>query len=119
MQIKKGIQHLPAKLGVQHGGRFIQHQAGGTHGQRAGNGQALLFAAGKQMRRFFRHGGQAGDFQGLGHPRFNFCRGQANVFRAKGHVIRHRGSDNLIIRVLENEGNLLADLGQALAIACI
>ncbi len=96
--------------GVQHGGGLVQHDALRLHGDDAGNGDALLLAAGEQMGRVgdklaHTHGGQ-----GIVHPAADLLRGHAQVLRGKGHVLLHHVGDDLVVRVLEHHAHPAADL---------
>ena len=46
------------------------------------------------------------------HARGNFGFGQAELLRAESHVLRHRRTKQLVVRVLKHQPNLTADLLQ-------
>jgi hypothetical protein len=53
VQILQQVKHIPACFGVQRAGGLVRKDHGGVAGQRAGNGHALLLAAGELRRNVF------------------------------------------------------------------
>ncbi len=104
------VQHLPAARRVQHGRGLVQHDAGRLHGDDAGNGDALLLAAGEVVGRVEGELLHAHGLQGRRHPGLDFRRGHAQVLRAKGHVLLHHVGYDLVVRVLEHHAHPAADL---------
>ena len=62
-QLAHNAQHFTHHLGVQGGGRLVKQQHFGLHGQRTGDGHALLLAAGKLAGLGVDVGGHAHLFQ--------------------------------------------------------
>ena len=110
VQFMYGFQYFFAAFGVQHGGCLVHEDALRVHGQKSCDGNALFLSAGKLVRGTETVGGQTDAFQCLFHPLFEFFRRHAHIFRAEGHVLFHRGADDLVVRVLENHAGVAADL---------
>ena len=51
--------------------------------------------------------------QGLLHPLFHLIPGQAQIQRAKGHIVKHRRHEELVVRVLEHHAHRAPDLRQS------
>ncbi len=50
---KNGGEHFLAPPGVEHGGRFVEHEHLRLHGEKTRNGDALFLPAGKRVARLF------------------------------------------------------------------
>ena len=80
-------QDRVAALGVQTGGRLVQHQHAGVHGHDARNRNAALLPARKLKRAFFQQLiGQADERGGLPDAALDLGLVQAHVARAVGDV---------------------------------
>ncbi len=78
--------HLGAQLGVEVGQRLVEQQQLRLGGQRAGNRDALLLAAGELVRVALRVAAQVDQRQHLGHARGAALARPA--LQAEGHVLR-------------------------------
>ena len=105
-----GIQHLPAAVGIQHGGGLVQNDALRFHSDDAGDGDPLLLTARQLMRRMGAVIEHIHRPQGVVHPAADFLRRHPQVFGAEGHVLLHDGGDQLVIWVLKHHAHRAAHL---------
>ena len=119
VQFPDGVYHFLAAAGIQHGGRFVQYDTLRMHGQHPGDGHPLFLTAGELV------GGvgavliHAHRLQALFHPFPYLLCGNAQILRAKSHVLLHDLSDDLVVRVLEHHSRSLAYLPHPLLLPCV
>ena len=75
-------------FGVKGRQRLVQQQHLGTHGQCAGQGDALLLSAGQLKWIAVAQIGKADQREHLGHALGGLCLGYASDLKAKGDVLR-------------------------------
>ncbi|GAB3943194.1 hypothetical protein GCM10027614_31490 [Micromonospora vulcania] len=98
--------------GVEVGGRLVQEQQAGAQGQRAGQGESLLLAAGE------RGGGpvpvvrEADPVQRLVHPRPDLAGRYSPVLQPERDVVAAAGHHQLGLRVLEDDADPFAALAR-------
>ena len=109
IQTGNGIHYLLAAPGVQHRRWFIQNDAPGFHGDHTCNGNSLLLAAGKKMRRMLAVGVHIHLLQCLIHPISNFRTGNSKIFRAKCHILFYHIGNDLIVGVLKYHSHIPAN----------
>ena len=95
-------------LRVQAVGGFVQQEDPGPHGQDRGQGHELFFAAGQAVGQAALESGQAELFQGPHGPLPRLVHGQAQIQRPEGHVIKHRGIEELVFGVLQDQTHFTA-----------
>ena len=113
-QAQDNVEHFAHHLGVERGGYLVEQQHLGLHGQRTGNGHALLLAAGELARVALLFLGQANALQ-QGACRF-LCFGLRHLLHldgCKGDVVDDRHVGEQIV-ALEHHAHLLAKLGEFL-----
>ena len=57
--------------------------------------------------------------QGLIHPLADLFRGDAQIFRCKGHILLHHIGDDLVVRVLKHHTHRAADVQQPVLIRSV
>ena len=82
------VSQLHAHFGVQCGQRLVEQQHTRVHGQRTGQGHALLLAAGHLLRVLFRLVGKSDQFQFLHGLAAAFRTVHASDFKAEFHVLQ-------------------------------
>ena len=92
-----------ARVKVQR--RLVQQQHLRPHRQHAGQGHAPLLAAGQVERRPLFQSRQRHRRQRLRRPAAHLVGRQAEVQRAEGHVVEHRGVEELVVAVLEDDAD--------------
>ena len=99
-------------LRIQHTGGFIKNKNLRRHGKNTGNRHTLLLPAG-QLGRFtlhiFRH------FYLLCktfNNRLHFFRFHLMIFQTKRDIIRNGSADKLIVRILKDDSDLIANIVQ-------
>ncbi len=106
IRVGQPLDQFAAIQWVHIGGRLIKHQNIGLIGEYGGQGQAFAFTEREVERRALVVARQADGIQCLGHPVFDFISGQAEVERAKGHIIENGRAKELIIGVLKDNSHL-------------
>ena len=102
-------EHLAAAVGIEHRGRLIHHNALGMHRHHARNRHTLLLPSGKTVRRTVAESEHADPVERLLHSCPDVLCRHAEIFRSEGHILVHHGSDDLIVRVLEDHAGFLPD----------
>ena len=87
------------------------------HGERVGDGDALLLAAGQVGRVGVRMREHADIGQGIMHALGDVGLWDAEVFRAKGHIVGHDARHHLILGMLKHAAHALPD-GQRVGGVC-
>ena len=103
VQVAKHTHDAAAAADVEHGARLIEHEHVGVHGQRARDGDALLLAAREASRVGLSIGTESHTPQLGVHAPDDLVAGDAEVLRAKGHVVCHDARDDLVLGVLEHQ----------------
>ena len=80
--------HLHAQLGVQVGQRLVEQQHARLHNQGAGQGHALLLAAGELVGHALLHAGELHQLQYLRDPLLDLVLGYLAQPQAVGHVVK-------------------------------
>ena len=105
---RNALDRLSA-VGVEHGRRLIEQQDLRIHGERAGDGDALLLPAGKIRGVCLRQVAHAHGCQGGIDALDNLLTRNAQVFRAKGDVVCDDAGGHLVFWMLEHHGCPRAD----------
>ena len=119
VQIMYGPDHLFAPVRIQHGGRLVKDNALRLHGHHARNRHPLLLSPGQTVGRTLAVHGHPHLLKAFIHPPPDLLCRDADIFRAKAHVLLHHISDNLVVRVLKYHPRRLSDLPQSLLIRCV
>ena len=102
--------HEPGpSAGVEHSRGLVQDEDGRIHGEHAGNGHALLLAAGKGVGLVRLEALQAHLGERPGHALAQLGVGDAEVLRAEGDVVLDEARHQLVVGVLEDEPRIRAD----------
>ena len=117
VELLEHAHDLDAGAAVEIAGRLVGEQQGGLVGERAGDGDALLLAAGKLVRLVVGAVGQADRVQRLQGPLALARSGQALAgVEHRQFDILQRGGAGQQVEALEDEADLLvADVGQFVA----
>ncbi len=92
---------------VQTGGRLVQNEDGGFHGDDAGDGDTPLLTAGKLKGGLFQNTvRKANKTSGLPDAAVHLLFVESHIFRAKGDVFINSLFKKLILRVLEDQSHL-------------
>ena len=110
-------QDLVAPSRVQAGGRLVQDEHLGPHGDDARDGHTPLLAARQRKGRLpGERRVQADKVHGLAHAPLDLGVGQAHVVRAEGDVLGDGLLKELVFRILEHQADGKAGLALALAL---
>ena len=90
MEVLEQVHDRVAVLGVEVARRFVGEQHGRIAGQRAGDGDPLLLAAGELRGKMLGAVGHADFFERLVDPLFTLGGGHAAVGQRKVHVFINR-----------------------------
>ena len=113
-QAEDNVQHLAYHFRVECGGNLVEQQHLGLHGQRTGNGNALLLAARKFAWIALFLVGKPNALQKGARRFFGLrLRDLLNLSRRQRDVVDHRHMGEQIV-ALEHHANLLAKLGEVL-----
>ena len=96
--LQDAVQHVPdalATLRVQVGGRLVEQEQPGPHGQDAGERKSLLFAPGQRVGRSVPRVRKADRVEGRVDPGPDLVGGDASVLQPKGDVVTGAGHDQL------------------------
>ena len=108
------VNQQPLGTWVQRSGWFVEKEHVRSEREYGGNRRPLLFAARKLEWRSI---GKVRDFhrgKGLGASAAHIVGSQAELQRAEGHVVEHRGREELDIGVLENEPDFTVEAERVL-----
>ena len=106
-------ENAVAALGVQSRGRLVEDQHLRLHGQHAGDSYPALLSTRKLKGGFLQQIlGDADKGGRFAHAAVDLLLAQAHVARAKGDVLVHRLLEKLVLRVLEHQPHLKADVPQ-------
>ena len=107
--------NLLAAARVQARGGLVEYEHLGAHGYDAGYGYAALLAAGELQRALVKELlAHANEARGLAHALVYLAVRKFHVPRAEGYVLVHRLLEELVLRVLEDEADLEADVARGL-----
>jgi hypothetical protein len=104
-----------AGLGVQRAERLVHQQHGGIDGERAGEPDALLHAAGQFMGKLARRDREADQRQELLRPLPARCRRHALQLQAELHIAKS-GAPRQQVRLLEHETAVAAGAEHDMAV---
>ncbi len=96
-------------LGVEHGRRLVEHQVLGLHGQRAGDGEALLLPAGEQVRLASLETGEPDGRERFVDATTNLRPLQSEVLGSERDVILHGGRHDLVVGMLKHHGHAFSN----------
>jgi len=94
---------------VERGERFVEQECGRLHGEDAGEGDALLFAAAEGDGAAAEQAADAELIGGGVHAAQDFVARQAEIFWAERDFTEHVGGDELFFRVLQHRADALAE----------
>ena len=101
VQLTDNIHDLTAALGIEHGGRLIEHNAARHHGDNACDGNSLLLSAGQTVRRLCAVFVHADGTQCIVNALADFLGRHAHVLQRKCNIFFNNGGDKLVVRILE------------------
>jgi len=106
------LDELAAVAGVEVGGRLVEGEHLGRHGQHGGHAHALALAEAQMMRGPLGRVTHVHFVKGLCDPTLYVGTVEVHVERAEGYVVEDGGHEELVVRVLEDEPHLQAHLFQ-------
>ncbi|GAB3939575.1 hypothetical protein GCM10028828_01890 [Corynebacterium tapiri] len=109
-----GLDNRLPTLRVEIGGRFVQQDHRGLHGEHPGQRQALLLAPRKMLGGMIKRQVKTDDFEAAPHPWPNLIRVYPQIFCPKGDIVANSRGDHLRIGVLEYQANCAVDKHTAL-----
>ncbi len=109
MQLPRHAPQRRAPPRVEHGRGLVQHEQRRLERQGAGDGHALLLAAGQAVHLAALEALQAHLGQRCFHALPQLGRGHAQVLGAEGHVVLHQAGHQLVIGALEHQPRVRAD----------
>jgi hypothetical protein len=101
---------MPASRGVEHRGGLVEDEYLGFDGQEPSQGDTLLLAARESMGLAALVTFEADCSYGPGDPVAHLLAGDAEVLQAESDVILDERGDETVLRVLEEDAQVLADL---------
>ena len=117
--VAQGVQKCPdllPALGIEQGRGFVQDQVAGPEGHGSGDGHPLLFPARQMVGGGVSVGFEVELPEGFIHPAVHLRRWDGQVFQPEGDFALHGRGHQLIVRVLEDHADALADLEAVLGI---
>ena len=112
LEIAEQAHELAAGKGVEAAGRLIHDQDVRRHGKHRGNGHPFLLPAGEMIGRLVLQMGGAHLFEHVLDPLLDLIHRQPQIERPEGHIIKDRGHEELIVRILEDHAHRAPDLRQ-------
>ena len=114
MQLAQQPQELAAAAGVKAGNGLVEHEDVRLHGEHAGEGNAPLLAAGERKGGDVTHGlgVEADAAYGFVNARGELRARDAEVSRAKGHVLANRAREQLALGILEHDAHAARGLAR-------
>ena len=109
VQVLDRSDQAPGQRRRQQRRRLVQDQEPRAHGERPGYRDPLLLARREVLDGRLGDGLQAERFEGEEDPLLYVLAREAEVLGAEGHVVGYPRHDDLVVRVLEDDGHLLAD----------
>ena len=113
-----GCTHFVDSVRVEIGGRFVEQQQTRTHGQDAGQRQALLLPAGELGGGMVQWQVQAHGIQRVSHPDPDLLAGDAEVLAAESDIVPQASQHHLGLRVLHDQSDTLACGVREAAVEC-
>ena len=104
------LQNLPASRGVEHRGGLVEDEYLGFDGEEASQGDALLLAAGEGVGLAALVAIEADGPYSPGDALAHLLAGDAEVLEAEGDVVLDERGDEAVLRVLEEDAEMFADL---------
>ena len=95
-------------FGIEAIGGLVEEQGLGLHGQYPGQGHELLLAAGELVSQPIAKSGQPQQRQGVLGQAPGRLLVESPIQGPEGHVVEHRGIDDLVIGVLQQQADTLA-----------
>ena len=108
LQLIENRHDLAARDRIEHGRRLVEHDHRRQHGQRAGDGDALLLAAAHQGRIRGAETGHIDRVQRIGDATSDIRARHAEILRAERHIVLDHRRDDLILRILEHRADTAA-----------
>jgi hypothetical protein len=103
------LQHLLGRPGVELGGGLVEHEDTRAQGQRSGDGDALLLAAGKCLQRAVAQREQIQQAQRLLDAHAHLGRGDGRVLQRESDLVLDPINDELRLGILEDKSDETAE----------
>ncbi len=100
-----GDAHLGHSLGVEVGRGFVEQQESRSHRQHPGEGEPLLLPARQRLGGAVEGNGETDGCHGLGHPRGDLRRGDAEVLAPEGDVVADLRQHDARLGILQHQAD--------------